>query len=73
MRVPLPEIEPVAIALDQIQTSGDVKFSGIDLESGAKVTVLIERSDAAPAGPPKQRSAHGLVLVLSIEALGQRS
>ncbi|MEO6377503.1 MAG: hypothetical protein ABIO37_05700 [Caulobacteraceae bacterium] len=73
MRVPIPQIEPVAIALDEIQTAGDVRFTGIDLESGARVSVLIERASATrPHSDAAIRPANGLVLVLTMETLAGR-
>ena len=63
MRIPLPEIEPVAIALDQLEASDRVRFSGIDLDNGARVTVTIDRdADQSAADPGLQRTA-GLVLL----------
>ena len=73
MRVPIPQIEPVAIALDEIQTTGDVRFTGIDLESGARVSVLIERTPSPrPKSDAATRPATGLVLVLTMETLSTR-
>ena len=72
MRVPIPEIDPVAIALDEIDASGDVRFSGVDLESGARVTVLIERKPADTSKRDTSHDATGLVLVLTMEALQSR-
>ncbi len=72
MRIPVPDIEPVAIALDQIEASGDVRFSGLDLESGARVTVLIERAAPNPNDERPKREAQGLVLVLTMETIVSR-
>ena len=73
MRIPIPEIEPVAIALDEIETTGDVRFSGVDLESGARVTVLIERKPNDRASDKTTgRDAAGLVLVLTMETIAAR-
>jgi hypothetical protein len=73
MRVPIPQIDPVAIALDEIQTSGDVRFTGIDLDSGARVSVLIERSPSPrPNSDSVVRPANGLVLVLTMATLAGR-
>lgn len=74
MRVPIPEVDPVAIALDEIDTTGDVRFSGVDLETGARVTVLIERAPQDPSAVVdiSKRSAAGLVLVLTVETIAAR-
>lgn len=69
MKLPLPPITPVAIALDEISTTGDVSFSGIDLDSGARVTVSIKADHADPAAKPSDLTPT-LVLVLSIETHG---
>ena len=45
-------------------------FSGVDLESGARITVLIERSAPDPASDDRpKREAKGLVLVLTMETI----
>lgn len=70
MRLPIPGIDPVSLLLDEIETTGDLRFSGTDLESGARVTVVIERkpNDHAPAGSVATLT-RGLVLVLTVETL----
>ena len=73
MKLPIPGVDPVAIALDEIQAGGDVRFSGIDLESGARVTVMIER--AAPSDTPSEApkpAAAGLVLMLTLHTVEGR-
>ena len=75
MRLPIPQVEPVAIALDQIDTTGDVRFTGVDLETGARVTVMIERTPkdrTASGAASAKRSATGLVLVLTVETIAGR-
>jgi hypothetical protein len=68
MRRPIPAIDPVAIALDRIDAGPQLKFTGIDLETGAQVSVSVVRP-AAPTSVEKSPSykAHGRVLVLSID------
>lgn len=73
MRVPIPEIDPVAIALDEIDASGDVRFSGIDLETGSRVTVSVQRQPTDRALSEESREpTTGLVLVLTMETLASR-
>jgi hypothetical protein len=69
MRIPIPEIEPVIIALESIDATGDVRFSGVDLESGARVVVSVDRRPADHARAAASYQASGLVLVLTIEAI----
>ena len=70
MRTRILDIEPVAIALLDIDMTGELRFSGIDLDSGELVTVSIERlglgsqqSDNAAA------QQDGLVLLLSLHTV----
>lgn len=73
MKTPIPGVDPVAIALDQIEAGKAVRLSGIDLETGCRVNILIERTaaDSNLAAPP-QPAAAGLVLVLSIQTIEDR-
>ena len=71
MKVPLPGIEPVAIALESIDATGDVRFSGIDLETGSRVVVSIDRT-ATDHVISDTHQANGLVLVLTVEAMTKR-
>lgn len=72
MRIPIPQIAPVAIALDTLEASDHVTFSGIDLDSGARVVVTVSR-DCDPEAPiVEQSTAHGLVLVLTMQTVGDR-
>ncbi len=73
MHVPILAIEPVAIALDRIETTGDIRFSGVDLETGARVTVtILTASSEHPVSDGSTQDASGLVLVLSMETLKPR-
>ncbi len=72
MRLPIPDLDPVAIALDRVESSGDLRFSGIDLESGARVSISIDRRPQDAAVDASTLDAHGLVLVLSLETLPKR-
>jgi len=67
-------LEPVAIALDEIEVADSVRLSGIDLETGLRATVLVEKrpSDHAMRSP-HPRIATGLVLTLSIERFAKDS
>lgn len=70
MRIPIPEIDPVAISIDRLESGGDIRFSGVDLESGARVSVVIERKDGEVAATGANLTGSGLVLVLRMERLG---
>jgi hypothetical protein len=67
-------LEPVAIALDEIEVADNVRLSGIDLETGLRATVLVEKciSDHATRSPLR-RVPTGLVLTLSIERFANDS
>ena len=66
-------IDPVAIALDRIELRGDLRFSGLDLDSGQPVIVTVNRN-TEPA-PPAAESADvsGLVLVLTLGRLAREA
>lgn len=68
-------IEPVAIALDQIELGRMVRFAGIDLETGLRIRVVVERIHDANAEQPalKTLQAHGLLLMLSVEQISSDS
>lgn len=73
MKTPIPGVDPVAIALDQIEAGEAVRLSGIDLETGCRVSVWIERTAAdSNLTGPHQPAAVGLVLVLSIQTIEDR-
>jgi hypothetical protein len=64
------DLDPVAIALTQIEVGGTMRFSGTDLDSGAEMAVAIETSAQAKASDPSAiYEAHGLVLMLTIETI----
>ena len=60
-------IEPVLVALETIEVASDVTFAGIDLETGYRIQVSVQRD--APEPPPSlhRYQAHGLILRLEIE------
>lgn len=68
-------IEPVAIALDQIELGASVRFAGIDLDTGLRIRVLVERPPQAGHSEytPQTLQAHGLLLMLSVEQIGSDS
>ena len=68
MKLPIPGIEPVAIALESIDATGDIRSSGIVLEAGSRVVVSIDRT-ATDHVISDTHQASGLVLVLTIEAI----
>lgn len=71
MPTDLDGLEPVAIALDEIEVADSIRLSGIDLETGLRATVLVEkRSSDHAMRSPRLLVATGLVLTLSIERLG---
>jgi hypothetical protein len=73
MKVPLPGIAPVEIALESIEAEGDLRFSGVDIESGARVTVMIARGDRRdPPFPEAETTLKGLVLVLTMQTIKGR-
>ena len=59
-------LDPVAIALDRIEVQGDVRFSGLDLDSGGRVIVTIVREEASEPLAETTADAAGLVLVLTL-------
>lgn len=69
MRVPIATIDPVAILLDELDTAGEVTFGGVDLDSGARVTVTIERDPLGGPAPSPDPDRSSLILVLSIQQL----
>ncbi|MDQ2762098.1 MAG: hypothetical protein M3Y22_00940 [Pseudomonadota bacterium] len=63
------QIDPVAIALDAIDAGQDVRFNGVDLETGARVSVVVERPTFHFREHVRTRyHAQGLVLTLTVEA-----
>ena len=66
MRFDMTGVEPVAIALDRIEAEGALRFSGLDLESGARVVVTIEREEATTPTGGGAVDLGGLVLVLTL-------
>ncbi|HLZ77150.1 hypothetical protein [Phenylobacterium sp.] len=66
----LPNIDPIAIALDRIEMTPDPAFSGVDLDTGAFVRITFERHAVQPASPCGDNLlAAGLVLVLTVQQL----
>jgi hypothetical protein len=73
MRDDFDELSPVAIAIDDIVVADSVRLSGIDLDTGHRASVLIERS----VGPQivshtAPRHDGSLVLTISIEHVTTR-
>jgi len=68
-------IEPVAIALDQIELGSDVRFAGIDLDTGLRIRVVIERTRRLGENRAALTTlqAHGLLLMLSVERINSDS
>ena len=70
MTTPLPAPDPVAIALQSMTTGDAVEFQGIDLDSGAVVTVAVTQVSPSPPGrKPERLCAIGLVLTISLERI----
>lgn len=69
MKSAIPGVEPVYIALDSIEAGAEVRFNGIDLETGSRVVVSIDRSQRQPTPYHPTHEASGLVLVLTIESI----
>ena len=69
MTLATDDLCPVAILLDQVDVGADVRLSGIDAKSGARISVLIEHMLPATDRPSSIYDASGLVLLLTIEAL----
>ena len=57
---------PLAIALESMTTGQELRFSGIDLESGRTVTISIGHPGKPVSDQAENVSAHGLVLTLFI-------
>lgn len=73
MPKPLIGIDPVAIALDSIEDDGGVRMSGVDLETGTRVRVCIDRNPQEHAlGDGRCFGASGLVLVLTVQDFSDR-
>lgn len=70
MPKPLAGIDPVAIALDTIEDDGGVRMTGVDLETGTRVSVRIERqADDRCIATARHFAASGLVLTLTVQDL----
>ena len=67
----IPNIDPVAIAIDSVCIGPTLEIRGIDLETGLRVGVVVHRPDVDPttAQRPVQYEGCGLVLTLTIEAI----
>lgn len=67
--LPFADIASVAIAIETIQAGrrrGDLKITGIDLDSGDRMTVKVKSH--GPWSPrPATLCSDGLILVLSLE------
>lgn len=69
-RTPLPHVSPVAIALESLKLSkrsNAFKASGIDLESGRRVSVKFDFAHDWPQPLAPTALASHLVLTLTIE------
>lgn len=67
MENPEMDLDPVAIALTEIEGGSVIRFRGTDIESGATVSVLVETNGIAQTGTPGPiYEADGLVLLLTI-------
>ena len=60
-------LEPVLVALETIEMASGVSFAGIDLETGARISVSVSRDDSAGPLLPRKFLASGLLLTLTIE------
>ena len=70
MSSPIPNIDPVAIALDEVAVGPQLKFSGIDLETGLRISVSVDRPGARIEGTDVLRfQGRGLLLLLSVESI----
>lgn len=71
-RTPLPSVSPVAIALESLKLSkrsNAYKASGIDLESGRRVTVKFDFDGDWPQPMAPTALASHLILTLTIERI----
>jgi hypothetical protein len=61
-------LEPVAIALDGIEVADSVRLTGIDLETGLRTSITVEKQ-ASDGSMPRARldGPTQLVLTLSID------
>ncbi len=68
MRFSKLDFDPVTIALNQIEMGTVLRFTGLDLDSGAPITLLVEHPEnIGPTAAGLTFDANGLVLVLAIE------
>jgi len=66
----IDNLDPIAVALEEIQDDGSTTFAGIDLDSGKRVRIVVDRHSPSPS-PLAQQSlaADGLILILTIARL----
>lgn len=60
-------LEPVAIVLEEVEIADTVRLSGIDLDTGLRASVLIERTGMPAAAATFKQQAMGLVLTLTVQ------
>jgi hypothetical protein len=69
MSITAEDLDPVAIALERIEVGADVRFVGIDVETGARMSILIEHMLPIGSQITALHDAAGLVLLLTVEAI----
>lgn len=62
-------LEPVLVALETIELTGEVLFAGIDLETGARISISVSRKSASKPTLVRKFLASGLVLRLTVEPI----
>lgn len=64
------ELDPVAIVLTEIEVGRTMRFTGIDLESGANMVVAVDCSTHHGLPEPSRSfKADGFILMLTIEPI----
>jgi hypothetical protein len=64
----LGSYDPIAIALDGVILSDDIRFAGIDLETGRRMTIAVRCAEAtAPSEQDIEPLEPGLVLLLIVQ------
>ena len=72
MSAPLTDLRPFIVALDVIELAKNVRFDGFDLDTGLRVSVVIERSAPEQTPTTTAYAAEGLVLMLTVQSIIDR-
>lgn len=72
MSAPLTDLRPFIVALDVIELAKGIRFDGFDLDTGRRVSVVIERSAPEQTQTITAYAAEGLVLMLTVQPIIDR-